>query len=219
VSDAGRNGDARGRGRAGGFPDSEVDRRIRALAEREGRTNRVTVRRLDPAEVRRPDLRSGAVARDMIVGHLVDHGPASTPELVQRLGLDRRTVKASISALQRNGLIARDGERRGARGRPQILYCAVAEVGAPDPSPQSRATAGAAAGTSAKGQSPEASDASSVGESRSERVPSQETEPSEPDGGRSRTARDNEPVTVDRLTVREQLAIRYVSALIGQVDR
>ncbi len=59
---------------------------------------------------------------------LKQQGAATIPELAARMALNVETVRHHVSALERQGLIARTGRRRAGRGRPEIVYGLTAEA-------------------------------------------------------------------------------------------
>ena len=60
-------------------------------------------------------------AAQLLVLVVEGDGAASVGELAERSGLPKSTVSRAISALERRGLLQRDGVRRGVRPGPVLL--------------------------------------------------------------------------------------------------
>ena len=69
-------------------------------------------------------------AAQLLVLVVEGDGAASVGELAERSGLPKSTVSRAISALERRGLLQRDGVRRGVRPGPVLL--GLARRGVPD---------------------------------------------------------------------------------------
>ncbi|HYU61014.1 MAG TPA: helix-turn-helix domain-containing protein [Solirubrobacterales bacterium] len=67
----------------------------------------------------------GAIAdpvRLRVVRHLAEHESSSLQELAEAAGVHQNTVRAHLAALERTGLVARESESQGGRGRPRLRY-------------------------------------------------------------------------------------------------
>jgi predicted ArsR family transcriptional regulator len=67
----------------------------------------------------------GAIAdpvRLRVVRHLAEHKSCSLEELAEAADVHQNTVRAHVAALERTGLVARESEREGGRGRPRLRY-------------------------------------------------------------------------------------------------
>lgn len=213
----------------------DMDAKVRAIAARErGEHAPVKVRHIRPAG--RPAAAPGASLQDRIVAYLTEHGPASAPQISQALRANAGSVSAAIRTLRENGMIARDGHAPSpAGGRPQVVYCAVTPIlRAPDSQartgdaeaeqpaaaaqPQVLPGPGEASSGDAADARPERSQTgtTTTGAEAAGREAAAPTQPA-PVGDTADTA--GAPVSVDELTAREQLALRYVRALITQLER
>jgi predicted ArsR family transcriptional regulator len=67
-----------------------------------------------------------------IARHLAAHGPASVAQLTQVVGAHPNTVRAHTAALERAGLLQREGSAARGRGRPVVLFRLHDELPPPD---------------------------------------------------------------------------------------
>ncbi|GAA4471631.1 MarR family winged helix-turn-helix transcriptional regulator [Phytohabitans houttuyneae] len=92
---------------AGETPLERIETQI-ALLMRLGETTR----RATPVAAHRALDRAAYV----ILRHLAEAGPQNVSALADRLGLDGSTVTRQVSAMQRDGLVARQADPRDGRG-------------------------------------------------------------------------------------------------------
>jgi predicted ArsR family transcriptional regulator len=67
----------------------------------------------------------GAIAdpvRLRVVRYLAEHESSSLQELAEAADVHQNTVRAHLGALERTGLVARESESEGGRGRPRLRY-------------------------------------------------------------------------------------------------
>jgi predicted ArsR family transcriptional regulator len=70
--------------------------------------------------------------RLLIARHLAAHGPAPVAELARVVGAHPNTVRAHTAALERAGLVQREGAAARGRGRPVVLFRLHDEMPPPD---------------------------------------------------------------------------------------